>query len=79
MSEPAHGKEHNDVATLVAKTVNMYDDKIAHFVLVTIGHDGRPLVSSSIGPGQIQGVFEFMAKAHDHIESVTAVPIAGNN
>lgn len=59
MSRPAHGDEHDTLATLINKSINVPSSKVKLFVLITIGEDGRPCVAGNTQqPGDMLQIFQ---------------------
>lgn len=80
MTTPAHADEHESLIQLLAKSTSVDHSKVAGFVLITVGEDGRPMVGSDLDSPEIAfGVMYQLLVNAGLVENVHEVEIPEGN
>lgn len=71
MSRPTHADEHQSLMTLVMKSINVPGSLIDGVLLVTIGKDGRPNITTNVeNPAYAFALMQALIDAAPHVENV---------
>lgn len=78
MSKPAHSKAHDELSEIIAR-VSDSSGTIEGWILITVGKDMRPAISSNVGDAAgISSILRQLGNAEDKIASVEEKTLSSN-